>query len=242
MMREIAPDAGPLTVLSRLRVLNNRLVARTDTRPLSVEVTAARRALQSKHDDWQELYDARISASGAVVFADDEEDTAVSRLARRVGVLVDGKRDDPRYMRLFATAPSKATEGVGDEEQARFVQHIIDTVTTDEDYLTLRDLLPELTAARQGVIVAQQGRQAALQREEALWNEVQIAEKAARDIYRDTHPKLELLFPGRSRLIESFYPSARKKKKAPSKAEGAERQDTAEGSGAEAPGKQASAA
>jgi hypothetical protein len=49
--------------------------------------------------------------------------------------------------------------------------------------------------------------------DEAAWNEVQIAEQKARDVHRDTKPKLELMFPGRKKLVDSFFYQSPKKKK-----------------------------
>lgn len=209
-MRQISPDASPQVVLSHLRVLTNRLSARPDTTALSSPVADARDVLKSGHDRWQELHDLRVSSTGALAFADAQEDGGVARVARQVGVMVDGKRTDARYLRLFERAPSTLTKGVADEEQARFVEHLIETIRDNNDYTTLRGFLPELVSVRGDVVGAAVAQQSALRAEETAWNEVQLAEKAAREVYRDTVPALELLFPGNKRLVDSFYPAAKR--------------------------------
>ena len=218
-MKQISSDAGCPVILSNLRVLGSRLRARPDTQPFSVPVLATYKTLSEAHMSWQELHDLRVTSTGSVVFADDEEDYLVAKLVRRLMVLVDGKRSDPRYQRLFQEAPSKTTDRVADEEQARLVSHIIDTVTKSDDYASLRDLLPSLTAAHAALATAKTAQQSAMQSEEAAWKALQVAEQVARDIYRDTEPKLEILFPGRRRLVDSFYPSNPRK----SKKEGAQK-------------------
>jgi hypothetical protein len=212
-MREIALDAAPEVVLSRLRVLAIRLKARPDTATLAGEVDGARTELKTRLDQYEEKHDERLAATGAVVFADDEEDAAIAGLARRVRVLVEGKRDDPRYLRLFQKAPSTLTEGVADEQQKLFAEHLIATLAAHADYVSLRDLLPELEGARQGVEVAQANQAELMRLDEAAWNEVQIAEQKAREVYRDAKPKLELMFPGRKKLVDSFFYQTPKKKK-----------------------------
>lgn len=213
-MRQIREEAGCLVILSSLRVLSNRLLARPDTRSLAAPVSAAREALSAAHARWQELYDLRLTASGTVAFADDEEDALVARLVRRLLVLVDGKRGDARFQLLFDEAPSKTTYGVANGDQARLVEHLIETIAEDGAYEGLRDLLPSLTAARKSVVDARSAQQEALQEEEGAWKAVQVAEQKAREVYRDTAPQLEILFPGRKGLVDSFYPATKKSKAA----------------------------
>ena len=149
-MREIDQTAGPLTVMSRVRVLSLRLKARPDTAPLAAEVDAARVELKRRFDLWEEVHDAALASSLALVFADEIEDDAIAAVARRAKVLVDGQLRQPTYTRLFSEAASDLTRGVASEEQARLADHLIRTIETNPDYASLKDLLPELREARAG--------------------------------------------------------------------------------------------
>lgn len=207
-MRAIAEDASPETVLSRLGTLSCRLKRRADTRPLAVPVDAARHALKALVDQHQERRYERMAASGARTFDDDQEDTIVSRVSKRLLAVLPG-RQDATYKRMFKEAPSEATKGMADERQAQLVRHLIALISEeppkDPAYAGLRDLLPELKQARAEVEKGHAEYTAAFEAESALWNEIQLAEQKAREVYRDTHPKLELMFPGRKKLVDSFF-------------------------------------
>jgi hypothetical protein len=148
-----------------------------------------------------------------LAFADDEEDAEIAGLGRRVRVLADGKLQSPLYLGMFPEAPSEATEGLADDRQRAFAEQILQTLREDPAYASLRDLLPGLEAARAEVVAARANLNAAIVAENKAWNDVQLAEAEARTAYNTTHPKLAILFPGRKRLVESFFYKAPKKRK-----------------------------
>ena len=185
-MREIDPDAGPLVVLSRLRTLGLRLRTRPETAPLATDVDAARATVAVRHEAWQAAYDARLAATGALVFADDSEDAVIADVARRAKVLVDGQLKSPVYLRLFSAAASSLTKGLADDPQRVLATHLAQVLATDPAYATLADRVPELTRSRADVVAAITARDGLLVGEAAAWNELQLAEQAGREVYRDT--------------------------------------------------------
>lgn len=216
-MQEIKPDAGTDVILSRLRVLHLRLLARPDTTALAAPIKSVLTDLKTRFDHWAELHDQRLAAYGMLAFVDDEEDAEIAGLARRVRVLVEGRLDSPLWLRLFPEAPSEATGGVADNRQRTFAEQVIATLAQNPEYASLKDLLPDLLAARAAVAAAREKLHALVVADNQAWTEVQIAETAARAAYSAVHPRLMILFPGRKRLVESFfYKAPRKKKGAPS--------------------------
>ena len=204
-MRQIDPKAGPRVVLDRMGVLSARLKRSAQTARLALPVDASRWELQRLYDLYLDRHHERMSASGALVFCDAEEDALIALVSTRLLGLVRNQRTDPRYRRMFPKAPSTVTKGVATEAQARLARQVISLIETEPDYAGLRDLLPELKDARQAVVEAQREYREARDRDSAAWNEVQLAEQRARDLYRDTRPRLELLFPGRKKLVDSFF-------------------------------------
>jgi hypothetical protein len=219
-MQQIDPKAGAATVRSRLRTLGTRLRSRPDTLALAAPVDAAQVDLRDKHEAWLAAHDATLAATGAIVFADEVEDDEIARVARRAKVLVDGVLKSPTYLRLFAVAPSEVTKGLAGDAQAALANHLITALAAPE-YASLADAIPALKAARAEVEGALAARTACEVAEASAWTELQIAEEAGRNVYRDAEPQLQLLFPGQRRLVDSFfYQEPRAHKSAPDAAPG----------------------
>lgn len=214
-MEQLSVNDGPQVVLSRVRVLAIRLSARPDTRSLASAIILVRDGLKRALDAYEERKDERMAATGAVGFADTEEDELIASLARRMRVIVEGNLQDPRYLATFSMAPSEATSGVASDDQARFVGQVITTLESLPELAELADLVPDLKAARAAVVAAQEAHAAAEIREGVAWNALQAAEASARAAFADAEPRLMLIFPGQRRKVDSFYPATRKRKKAP---------------------------
>lgn len=212
-MRQIDARAGYASVRSHLRVLAKRLKSRPSTAPLAAPIDDARRALDERIEAWEAADDDSVVATGNLHYADEVEDRVVADLARRAKVIVAGKLTSPAYLRLFPKAASELTAGVADDAQVQQVEHLIETIANNDDYRALRGVARQLDEAHQEVLLAREERMRSEQQAAAAWTELQIAEEAARAAYRDTHPKLTLLFPGRRRLVNSFFPQKRSAQK-----------------------------
>lgn len=211
-MRVIEVDASPEVVLSRMRVLATRLRTRKDTQDLVPPVQSARNTLKACVEAASEATDDKIACTGTIAFLDDEEDNEIAGLARSARVLVDGKLMSPIYRRLFFVAPSIATAGIASDEQEKFALHILDTLKTEEAYASLASFIPGLEAARAAVAAEQERHKTLVTAESAAVTELENAKTLCREVYRDTYPALLLKFPGRKRLVDSFFYSPRKRK------------------------------
>lgn len=205
----IERNAGHATVRSHLRVLGTRLRSNPDTEALAAPVDAARVALAARIAEWEDAHDERVAATGAVWFYDHLEDEAVAAVAREAKVEVAGKLRAPWYVRLFASSPRELTRGIASETQRRLVEHLIATIGEGDDYAVLGEPLVALVAAHAELEAAVAERRRRQIAEAAAWTEVVLAMAHGRAVFAEARPRLQLLFPGQQRRVDSFFPPQR---------------------------------
>jgi hypothetical protein len=203
-MRQIPEDSSAYRVDQALRFLRIRLGSRPDTKSLAEPVEEARGHVLRTDAAWNEARDARQAATAEVQYLDELLDADVMALSRQALVLTDGKRDDPRYTKLFPSAPSQAMAGVGSDAQARYVKQILTRLVEEADLAELRthektianrlEALEAATKARNDLYVPEASAQADRRR----------AIDDARQLYKATHLQLKLLLSDDA-LVESFF-------------------------------------
>jgi hypothetical protein len=105
---------------------------------LAPEIRALRLDLKAKHEAWLEAQDARVVATSAVRFADDEQDRAVTRLSQALLLVLDGDRGAARYRRVFPVPPSEVNVGVGTAAQQEAVAQILEAAKGEAGIEPLR--------------------------------------------------------------------------------------------------------
>jgi hypothetical protein len=203
-MRQIPEDSSAFRVDQALRFLRIRLGSRPDTKSLAEPVEEARKSVRATDEAWKEARYARQAATAEVQYQDELLDADVMALSRKALVLTDGKRDDPRYAKLFPSAPSQAMAGVGSEAQTRYVKQILTRLVEEPDLAELRgnektiakrlEALEAATKVRNDLYVPEASAQADRRR----------AIDDARQLYKTTHLQLKLLLSDDT-LVESFF-------------------------------------
>ena len=196
---------GTPGTLRALRFTWLRLQSRADTASLAAPLESARLRLRAAAEAEAELEERSAALTAEIAYLDGLEDAEVSSLARELRVLVGGNLKDPRWTRLFSTAPSELVKPVGGPVQSLHIHHILRTMAVDGDYASLSARRDTLDAAREAVEATETARSslggplmaAQLERRQAL--------DAAHRVYNRVKPQLQLLFDSAA-LIRSFFP------------------------------------
>lgn len=207
MSSTLAARSGTPSTLRALRFTWLRLQSRADTASLAEPLEAARLRLRAAADAEAELEERSAAFTAEIAYLDSLEDAEVSSLARELRVLIGGNLKDPRWTKLFSTAPSELVKPVGGPVVSLHIHHILRTMAIDGDYASLGARRDALDAAREAVEAAETARSslggplmaAQLERRQAL--------EAAHRVYNRVKPQLQLLFDSPA-LIRSFFPPA----------------------------------
>jgi hypothetical protein len=169
----------------------------------------ARAMLIAADDGWQQAVEERVAQSAEIGYLDGLLDAEALATAVDARAMVGGKVEDPRYTRLFSRPPSESTRRVADDEQDRFVRHVVARITEDADLAALKPHAEALTRCQQDL-------QAALKRREDLYvpeMKAQAARRAALDqaqrTYNFLYPQMVLALQDPA-LVESFFLTLRR--------------------------------
>jgi len=204
-MQRLTDNRGVGETLTALRHLTIRLTSRDQTRPLATEITAARDALNAANGAWEEARAQRVAATAEIEYRDELLDAAAMQLSRTALALVEGDTTDPRYRTLFPIAPSTAMRPVADDAQTRFVTALLARLEADEAFVDLAIHAPTIRQRAEAVANAINGREALYVAEATASTARAITADAARRAYNLMYPRLQLMFPGDERLVESFF-------------------------------------
>lgn len=208
-MEKLREDHGYFTVRRGMRFLSIRLRSRPLSAGLAGDVDRERDALGARNEAHENAFEERVAASAEISFLDGMLGAAVADLARDVNVLVKGRTDDPRYLRIFIGTPSERMKPVGGPEQDRFVQNILDVLSKDPDFASLHAHLPLITEWQQQLSDAVKRRESLQLAEDRARQELDIAIARARKVYNQMEHRLALVFPDHESLVESFFRSTR---------------------------------
>ena len=203
-MQRLTENTSAAVALQALRYLTVALRKHPDTADLAPEISAARDTLVSAVDAADLALTERKVATGQVQYADAQLDAAVMSLSRALLDQVEGKRDDPRFTRLFPTAPTDAMKPVASEKQATFVRVLLDTLREDDTYASHTDRADRIEAASAALTAAQAERterQVAVDKANRAQRGTQTEAQA---VYNKMHPRLQLTFDNQA-LVESFF-------------------------------------
>jgi hypothetical protein len=208
-MQQLRINHGVPVVLGALRFLSIRLKSRPQTAGLAPDVDAMRALLRDKDDAYAEAREQRIAASAEITYLDTLVDDAVMAASRELLVLTGGKADDPRYLKPFPTAPSAALKPVGGASQDRFVKGVIVRFREDPDLAPLAGHAPKIEAAQADLEKGVAQRNDLHVKEAMTLADRRIALEDARRMYNLTYPRLQLIFPNKPTLVESFFKDLR---------------------------------
>jgi hypothetical protein len=177
---------------------------------MAEETQQTRMKLRDDHEAWQEAKETRIAANAEVFYCDGETDGAVMDASRQVLVVTKGKRDHPIYQQLFPTSPSEATKPVAGDSQRRFVENLIaglSALATHEDptVAALAVIATTLQATHDELQAAVKTRDACILKEMQALGVLRITLANAQRFYNSLYHRLQLLWPDRSRLVESCF-------------------------------------
>lgn len=187
-----------------LRFLTIRLRSRPLSAPLAEQMVQARSKVRETEERYQDALMERVAATAEIHYLDAQLDETVMAVSREALVLTGGRRDDPRYVKLFASSPSAGMSSVGGDRQDQFVRNILWRLREDADFEPLR-AHAETLAARQAELSAAVERRRQLSVPEAAADaDRRIALEEARRLYNRAEAHLRLLFDNES-LVESYF-------------------------------------
>jgi hypothetical protein len=197
---------SPALALRALHHLELRLRGVPSLRDRAPEVNAVRLALRARVEAWTDAQDARLVATAAVRYADEEQDRAVVRLSQGLLLVLDGDRGSARYRRVFPTSPTEVNAGVGTAAQQEAVAQILEASAAEPGVAPLRDAV---AAAYAALTAALAERAAAARAEAAARMELVLLMEDVALQYRRFAARLSAdgVDP---RLVESLFMSLRR--------------------------------
>lgn len=204
-MQRLTEEHSYAKTIRALRHHAIRLQSHPETRPLAEECVVARRNLQNKGDVYEEAREARVAKTSQIVYLDGEVDAEMMNLSRGVLAETKGNRDAPHYRQLFPIAPSTAMASTNSEAQQRFVRTVIQRLREEAEYEALCHHADTLEKLQEELDTAEQERNDLYIKESKAGTDLRIfLDKVQRD-YNLSYPRLQLLFPDKSRFVESFF-------------------------------------
>jgi hypothetical protein len=204
-MRKLRSDDSPALTSQSLRFLAIRLRSRPSTTPLAKDVLTARATVRAAVDAWEEAREERMATTAEVQYRDAIVDRRVMDLSRDVSATVGGRQDDPRFRKLFPSAPSSALKPVGGEAQGRFILGVLHALKDDAAY---KPFAARAKAIREGLDAldeAEDRRRDAFVAEARARAEVVAAVAVAQRSYNALYHQVALKFPDDDALVESFF-------------------------------------
>jgi len=204
-MRKLRTEDSPALTLTALRFVAIRLRSRPATVALAKEVVAPRAAVRSAVDVYEEAREERMAATAEVQYCDVVVDRCVMDLSRDVAATVGGKHDNPRFRKLFPTAPSAALRPVGGEAQGRFVLGVLQGLKDDASYKPFAARAKAIREALTALDAAEDRRRDAFVAEARARAEVVAVVATAQRTYNALYHQVALKFPDDDALVESFF-------------------------------------
>ena len=208
-MEKLTDRHSVRAVMKALRFQTIRLGSRPEAAQMAREMGEQRRGLHDLNEAFLNAQERRIGGTAEIRYHDRRLDKAVMDLAREVVALTRGRRDDPRYLKLFPAAPSSLMQGVTGDRQARFTRSLVSLLQEDADY-------SELSGHAETIGQHLADLDAAIARREDLYMpefkaqaDLTVALDQACRAYNLSYPRLVLLFPDDNALVESFFAELR---------------------------------
>jgi hypothetical protein len=212
-MQKLTERHSATITAQALRYLSIRLKSRPETQSLISEIETVRSALATAEEAYSQAKEERMAATAEINYLDGQLDQTVMALAREVGVMTRNKTQDPRYMKLFPTAPSALIRPIAGESQERFVRSLINRLQEDADYAGLKPYAETMEKQQQLLNQAGQRREQLYQPEVKAQTDQRIVLDQARRLYQNIYHRLQLLFPTDAALVESFFMDLRSSRK-----------------------------
>jgi hypothetical protein len=205
-MKKLREDSAPDTVITTAQVHILRLESNPDTTSLAPATKTSLDEFTSAAELHHERRIARMGLTGKLNYADSVADDLVMGASRKVLDLVDGDRESLIYRAAFPVSASEGTAGMATSEQDKFIAGLVHALRTNPDLSSLSALADPIEAAQAEITVIRKARDEAYAAEGIAFNALQIARIRLIDIIHSNHPRLQLIFPKKKRLVESFFP------------------------------------
>lgn len=204
-MQALREDQGIDVYLRAFRFLAIRLRSRPETVELKPGADTQRENLRAANDRFEDALEERVAATAEIEYLDVKLDEQVLALARQLNVLIAGNREDPRYKKLFPVAPTTMMKPVAGDDQSTMVQAIVDRISNDADFSSLQHFAEPVRARLDQLEAATKARKQLYVAEALAQADRRSVMDDARRVYRLMQPRLTLMFPDDSALVESFF-------------------------------------
>jgi hypothetical protein len=204
-MQKLSERHGVMHGIRAFRYLSIRLRSRPETQAIAAEVDAERAVMVKTEEAYAQALEERVAATAEVEYLDGCVDATVMDLAREIALMTRGRQDDPRYRKLFPSAPSALVRPIAGEAQERFVRSLVTRLREDKEYAPLTRYAEQLEQHQAALNEAIARRAERYQPETSTLTDRRVAMDHARRVYRSIYHRLQLLYPGDPALVESFF-------------------------------------
>lgn len=205
-MKKLKEESSTEALTNAARVHIVRLKSNPLTEALAPPAEALLGELKSADAVHAEKQILRMVLTGQLNYCDSVLDDLIMDTSRRLLVLTGGDREDLRYRAAFSSSPTEGTASVAGAEQDKFVRNVVDALRSDSNLASLSTLADPIEAALADVANTRVKRDEAYTAEGIAFNALRLARVRLIDAIHSNHPRLQLIFPKKKRLVESFFP------------------------------------
>lgn len=212
-MQKLQTGRGYPRIERSLRHLQKRLRLRALTQTLGEEVQRQRKETAQAREEWLDAREERAALTLEIELADNEIDQIIAQISKQALIETKGDRKAVLYTELLPSSPSEATKLIGGNEQTRYVKAVLHTLATHTLYQEAKwqEYATSLGTAQADLESSLHQREEAYQKEGQAYRAYQTSLEASCRAYNLAFSRLNLLFPEKPRLVESFFPVFKKK-------------------------------
>lgn len=201
-MKETASSEFAMTLMVFLYL---RIAHRPQAADITVDLKSTMDDVKAKAQTVEDKRLARRLTTAELMYLDEELDAALSRYVKHLLALLPAGRQDPRYVQMFPVPPSEMTRGMASEGQSRMLKNVLLVHDGDAELAAISAPAEVLRAALDAVNTTRDQRVLDYDAEQSATAALRSSLISARGVFNAVHPRLELAFPGKKRLIRSFY-------------------------------------
>ncbi len=204
-MQKLTASHSHNTISRALRFLELRLARFPELAEFKDIVVMLRKKFAEDQGAYSEAQEQRIAATAELGVLDDGVDALAITIAHGALALFDRDREHPRYRQLVPSAVTPNVNAVGGERQERFVNHMIQTLKSDDAYAPLRDKGEQLERLAGQLKEAQARRQDLWQQEASLGVKFKMTAEATRREYNTLYHQFMIRMPYREAEIDTLF-------------------------------------
>jgi hypothetical protein len=204
-MIKLTENSSVNDVLTSIRFFSMRINPISDGDTIKTSIEEVVTTLLQKKNLHETIKLKRICETSQIRYLDNIVDETVMDLSRKILVETKNKRNKPIYSNLFPESPSSIVSHFGIKTQEKYINNILDTLTTNSKYKKFSDTKTKLESALNKLMTASEDREHLYQEENRAMNQLRLEKEKAIQIYNLAYHQLCILYPHDHNFVESMF-------------------------------------